>query len=249
MMKLLASQIFQLAQTTAMQISRNVLCKSHLPSSMLPHCFSTSFLSSQLQCQLVLPGSLANTGGEVPPSHVFGLRVESQMFQCRMLCFAKTMSAGAVDLRESRNARALMESSQVNGPILSVWCILNLLASQLHQPMEQTTAAQISRRSVYASRTSPPPSVMLQDQTTSRQLISLIVGVSKRKCREMSRTSPPATMKALLCPKGSPKTKRGARSAVALMLTKGCRSLLDGRPRNVLDSGEGWHAASLPVSV
>ena len=67
MMKLLASQIFQLAQTTSMQISRNVLCQSHLPSSVLPHRFSTSFPSSQLQCQLVLPGSLATRGGKCLP--------------------------------------------------------------------------------------------------------------------------------------------------------------------------------------
>lgn len=77
------------------------------------------------------------------------------------------MSTGAVYQKESCNARALRESSQVNGPTLFVWCILNLLASQLHQP-KQTTAAQISRHSVYASRTSPPPSVMLQDQAASR---------------------------------------------------------------------------------
>ena len=114
------------------------------------------------------PRFTGNTWREVPPSHVFGLRVESQTFQCRMLCFAKTMSTGAVYLRERCNARAWSESSQVNGSILSVWCILNLLASQLHQPMEQTRVAQISWHSVYASRTSPPPSVMLQDQTTCR---------------------------------------------------------------------------------
>ena len=152
---------------TAVQTSRNELCKSHLPSSMLPHPFSTSFLSSQLQCQPMHRGSLGNIWPEVPPSQVFGLQVESQIFQRRMLCFAKTVSTGAAYLGDTCRARAMRESSQVNGLTLSVWCIMNLLASQLHQPMEHAAAAQIPRHSLYASRTSPLPSVMLQDQTTS----------------------------------------------------------------------------------
>ncbi|CAE7682014.1 unnamed protein product [Symbiodinium sp. KB8] len=64
----------------------------------------------------------------------------------------------------------------------------------------------------------------------------------------MPRMRPQAPMKALLCPKSFPKPKTGSSSAVASMLAKGCRSLLDGRPGNVSDSGEGWPAAApLPM--
>ena len=62
-------------------------------------------------------------------------------------------------------------------------------------------------------------------------LVSLIV--SKRRCQDMSTMSLQAPMKALPCPKSFPNPKIGSSSAVASMLAKGCRSLLDGRPQCV----------------
>eukprot|EP00439_Symbiodinium_sp_Y106_P038127 s3117_g4.t1 len=103
----------------------------------------------------MLRGSLDNTWCEVPTSHVFGRRVESQIFQRRIECFAKPMSKGAVYLAATCNARALRQSSQVKDLARFLWCMMKLLASQIFQ-LAQTTAMQISRN-VFCKSHLPPP--------------------------------------------------------------------------------------------
>lgn len=118
-----------------------------------------SFLASHLRCQPMLRGSLDNTWCEVPTSHVFGRRVESQIFQRRIECFAKPMSKGAVYLAATCNARALRQSSQVKDLARFLWCMMKLLASQIFQ-LAQTTAMQISRN-VFCKSHLPPPCCLI----------------------------------------------------------------------------------------
>ena len=57
-----------------------------------------------------------------------------------------------------------------------------------------------------------------------------------------AKDEPTSTHEGSSVPKELSNPKTGSSSAVASMLAKGCRSLLDGS-----DSGEGWPAAPLPT--